>query len=113
MTTNNSSAARTCIVVVVVRNESKIFYLYFPEEGNLNGNNADMFSDVPGLSSIGSGDFFELSYRSNETDPESLDLIFLLFPPLLALLAYILDLSVTSAPILPSGACYVIMHKVY
>ena len=33
---------------------------YFPEAGNLNGRNADMCSDVAGLSSSGSGDFFEL-----------------------------------------------------
>ena len=39
--------------------------------------------------------------------------VVLLFPPLLALLAAILDLSVTSTSILPFGACYVIMHKVY
>ena len=37
----------------------------------------------------------------------------LLFLPLLALLAVILDLSMTTTPILPFGACYVIMHKVY
>ena len=37
----------------------------------------------------------------------------LLFPPLLALLAAILDLRVTTTPILPFGACYVIMRKVY
>ena len=59
-------------------------------------------SDVAGPSSSGSGDLFELSDRSNETDPESL----LLFPPLLALLAAILDLSVTTTSILPLGACY-------
>ena len=34
-------------------------------------------------------------------------------PPLLPLLAAILDLSVTTTPMLPFGACYVIMHKVY
>ena len=31
----------------------------------------------------------------------------------LALLAFILDLSVTSTTILPFGACYVIVHRVY
>ena len=59
-----------------------------------------MCSDVAGPSNSDSGDLFELSHRSNETDPESL-----------ALLAAILDLSVTTIPILPFGACYVI--KVY
>ena len=43
----------------------------------------------------------------------ALDPVLLLFPPLLALLAAILDLSVTTTPILPFGAYYVIMHKVY
>ena len=43
----------------------------------------------------------------------ALDPALLLFPPLLALLAAILDLSMTISPILRFGACYVIMHKVY
>ena len=43
----------------------------------------------------------------------ALDAILLLFPPLLALLAAILDLSVTTTPILAFGACYVTMHKVF
>ena len=42
------------------------------------------------------GDLFELSDRSNET-------ILLRFPPLLALVAAILGLSVTTTPILPLG----------
>ena len=42
-----------------------------------------------------------------------LDPVLLLFLPLQALLAAILDLSVTTTPILPFGACYVIMHKAY
>ena len=42
---------------------------------------------------VGSGDLFEPSDKSNET--------ILLFPPLLALLAAILDLSVTITSILP------------
>ena len=54
-----------------------------------------MCSDVAGLSSSGSDDLFELSERSNET-------IKLLLPPLLALLAAILDLCVTTTLILPS-----------
>ena len=55
MTSNNAFAARTCIVGVVVTNESNMVS-YFPEAGNLNGVNADMCSDVAGLSSSGSGD---------------------------------------------------------
>ena len=35
------------------------------------------------------------------------------FPPLLTLLAAILDLSMTTIPILPFGACYISIHKVY
>ena len=69
---------------------------YFTEAGNLNGSNADMSFDLAGPSSSDSSDLFELSDISNET-------IMLLFPPLLALLAAILDLSVTSTLILPSG----------
>lgn len=69
---------------------------YFPEAGNLNGSNADMCSNVAGSSSSRSGYLFELSDRSNET-------IILLFLPLLALLAAILDLSMTTTPILPLG----------
>ena len=98
-------AARTCIVVVVVTNESNMAS-YFSEAGNLNGSNADMCSDVAGPSSSGPGDLFDFSDRSN-------DKIILLFPPLLALLAAILDLSVT-ATLIPHnafGACYVIMQS--
>ena len=81
---------------------------YFPDAENLNESNADMCSYVARLSRSGSGDFFELSDRSNET-------IILLFPPLLAPLDAILDLcsSVTATPHTAFGACYVIMHKVY
>ena len=89
------------LVRVVVTNESNMAS-YFPEAGNLNGCNADMCSDVAGPSSSVSGDFFEFS------DP-----LLLLFPPMLTLLAAILNLSVTTTPILPFGTCYVIMHKVY
>ena len=67
--------------------------LYFPEVGNLNGSNANMCSNVAGSWSSSSGDLFELSDRSNET-------IILLFLPLLAA---ILDLSMTTTPILPLG----------
>ena len=49
-----------------------------------------------GPSSSGSGDLLKLSDRSSET-------IIVLFLPLLALLAAILDLSVTTTPLLPSG----------
>ena len=41
------------------------------------------------------------------------DPILLLIPALPALLADLLDLSVTTTPILPFGACYVNMHKFY
>ena len=82
-------------MVVVVTDESNIAS-YFPEERNLNGSIADMRSDVTEPSSSDLSDFFELSDRSNET-------IILLFPPLLALLAVILDLRVTTTPILLSG----------
>ena len=58
--------------------------------------NADMCFDVAGPSSSGSGGLFQFSDRSNET-------IILLFPPILALRAAILDLKVTTTPILPSG----------
>ena len=45
MASNYTFAARTCIVGVVVTNESNMAS-YFPEEENLNGRSADMFSDV-------------------------------------------------------------------
>ena len=52
MTSYNAFAAQTCIVGVVVTNGSNMA-LYFPEAGNVNaGSNADMHSDVAGLSSI-------------------------------------------------------------
>ena len=76
-------------------NES-IMTSYFPEVANLNGSNADWCSDVAWPSSSGTGDLFELSNRSNET-------IVLLYPPLQALLAALLDLRVTTTPILPLG----------
>ena len=47
-------------MVVVVTHELNI-PSYFPEAGNLNGSNADMFSDVAGPSISGLGDLFELS----------------------------------------------------
>ena len=71
------------------------------EEGSLNVNNADMCSDVAGPSSSGSDDLVL-----------ALDPVLLLFPPLLALMGTILDLSMTTTSILPFGACYVIMHNV-
>ena len=37
---------------------------FFPEAGNVSGSNADMCSHVAGLSSSGSGDLFDLSYKS-------------------------------------------------
>ena len=98
MTSSSAFAARTGIVGVVVTNESNMVSC-FPEAVNLNGSDADMFSDVAGPSSIAVGDFFELSDRSNKTSAESL-----------ALLAAILDLSVATTPILPFGVCYVITH---
>ena len=79
-------------MVIVVTNEFNMAS-YFHEAGNLNGSNAEIFSDVAGPSSSSSYEFFELLDRSNQT-------IILLFPPLLALLAALLDLSVTTAPIL-------------
>ena len=67
--------------------------LYFPEAGNLNGSNANMCSNVAWSWSSSSGDLFELSDRSNET----------IILPFLSLLAAILDLSMTTTPILPLG----------
>ena len=104
MTSNNAFAARTGIVGVVVMNESNMTS-YFPEAGNLKGSNADIFSDVTGPSSHGLDDC--LSFQIG------LDPVLLLFPPLLGLLGAILDLHMTSTPILPFGAFYLIMHKVY
>ena len=76
--------------------------LYFPKVGIVNGSNADMCSDVAGPSSSGSDNLFELSVA-----------ILLLFPPILALPAAILDLGVTTATILLFGAYYIIVHKDY
>ena len=90
MTSNNAFRARRCIMGVVV-----------PEAGNLNDSNANMCSDVAGPQPPG-----------RLTLDLALDPVLLLFPPLIALLAAILDLSVTSTPILHFRACYVIMHKV-
>ena len=96
MMKNNAFAVQMCIVVVVVTNESNMAS-YFPKVGNLNGSNADMCSDVAGLSSTGLCDLFELSDRSNET-------MILQFPPKPAPLAAILDLNMTSTPMdMPSG----------
>ena len=78
------SRLKRALLVVVVTHESKMAS-YFPEEGNLYGSNAVVCSDVAGPSSSGSGCLFETTI--------------LLFPPLLAT---ILDLSVTTTPILPS-----------
>ena len=47
MTQNNAFAARTCIVGVVVMNESDMAS-DFPEAGNFNVSNADMYSDLAG-----------------------------------------------------------------
>ena len=69
---------------------------YFPKAGNLNGRIADICSDMAGLLGSGLGNLLELSDRSNT-------MYFLLFPPLIALLAAILDLSVTTTTILPFG----------
>ena len=104
MASNNAFAAGTCIVGVVITNESNMAS-HFPEARNLHGSNADMFSDVAGPSSSGSGDLFELSGldRSNKNNPKSLNKVMHYWPPCL-------DLSVTTAPILPFRACYVILH---
>ena len=75
---------------------------YFPEVRNLNGSNADTSSDVAGLSSRGSGELSDSSRSRTFT-----------ISPIPVLMTTILDLCVTAAPILPFGACYVIMHKVY
>ena len=92
-------------MVVVVTNESNMAS-YFPQAGNLNGSNDDMCSDVAGPSSSGSSDSFELSDMSNEA-------IILLFPPLLALLAAILDFERDYNSHIAFGACYVNMYKAY
>ena len=84
-------------MVVGVTNESNMAS-YFPEAENLNGSNADMCSDVAGPSSRGSGDLFDFSDRSSQTN-----ILLFLRLHVLALLAAILDLSVTTTPILPSG----------
>ena len=55
--------------------------LYFPVAGNLKGSNADMCSDLAGPWSSSSGDLFELSDRSNKTDPESLNKAMHYWPP--------------------------------
>ena len=104
MTLNSASAVRTCIVGVPVTNESNRASYFFCAR-NLNGSNADRCADVVGPSSRGSGDCLSLDL--------ALDPLLLLFSLLLALLAATLDLSVTATPILPFGACYVIMHKVH
>ena len=67
---------------------------YFPEEGNLNGRNADMCSDVDGPSSSGWGT------RSNFQIGQILR-TFTIFSATST--AAILDLSVTATTILPFG----------
>ena len=80
---------------------------YFPEAGNLNGSNADMTCIRMWLGRRVAARVICLTLDL------ALDPVLLLFRPLLTLLAAILDLSVTINPILPSGACNVIMHKVH
>ena len=78
---------------------------HFPEAGNLNARNANMYSDVAGPSSSGSGDLFELSGRSNTT-------CFYYFPTTSTTgrhLGFERDYNYHTA----FRACYVIMHKVY
>ena len=87
MTSNSAFATRTCIVGVVVTNESNIAS-YFPKAGNVNGSNANVCSDMAGPSISGSRDLFKLSDGSEKK-----------ISPLLALLAAILDLSLTATPI--------------
>ena len=69
-----------CIVGVVVTNKSKMA-LYFPKAGNLKGSNADMCSDVAGLSSSSSSNLFVLSDGSNKTDTEYLNWVIHYWPP--------------------------------
>ena len=92
-------------MVVVVKNESDMAS-YFPEAGNLNGSNDDMGSDVAGWSSSGSSDSFEFSDMSNEA-------VILLFPPILALLAAILEFERDYNSHIAFGACYINMYKAY
>ena len=80
---------------------------YFPEAGNLNGSYADMCSDVAWRSKSGSGDLFVLSERSILKNWSRISELRYALP------AAIADLSVTTTPMLPFRACYVIMHKVY
>ena len=109
---NNAFTVRTCIVGVLVTNRNPMWInmaSYFLEAGNLNGSNDDMCSDVAEPSNSSSRDLFDFECGSRSRTFNS----FTLFPLLLALLAAIFDLKVTTTPILPFGACYVIMHKVY
>ena len=78
---------------------------YFLEAGNLNGGNDGMCSDVAGPSSGGSGDFFDFGSSSRFRT-------FTISSTASKVLAAILEFSVTTTPILPFEACYVIMHKV-
>ena len=94
-----------CIVGVVVTNETNMAS-FFPEAGNFNASNADMCSGVAGPSSSGSGDLFDFGSSSRSS---SLLLLPLVAPPSVAA---ILDLSVTTTPLLPFWALFVIMHKV-
>ena len=78
---------------------------YFPEGGNLNGNNADMCSDVAGPLLSGLGNLFELSDRSQI-------LYFYYFPTTGTTgchLGFEHDYNYHTA----FWACYVIIHKVY
>ena len=59
MKLNNALAYWTCIVGVVVTNESYMAS-FFPEADNLNGNHADMCSNVAGPSSSASGNCLSL-----------------------------------------------------
>ena len=89
------------IVGVVVTNESNTAS-YFPEARNLNGSNADICSDVAGHRVAARA----ICLSSQIGQIKLLILYFYyVFPPLLALLAAILDLSVATTPMLPFGAC--------
>ena len=73
----------------------------FPEAGHLNGSNADMCLDVVGASSSGSGDLIDFGSHTFTVSTTT------------STTAAILDLSVTTTPILPFGACYVITHELF
>ena len=100
MTSNIAFMARTCIVGVLVTNKSNMAQ-YYPEAENLNGINADICSYVAGPSSSGWSDLFSRAYRSRNFP----------FSPTANTTRH--PGSVTTSPILPFGACYIVMHKVY